>query len=286
MTRELVERYWRATAPPDEPTLRRLRHPGWTMEWPQSGERIVGHQNAMAIMEAYPGFPDQEIRSVQGTPDRWTVSPMMIPVRISGGGNAWFVETALEYPEQGSWQGVAITELREGLVWRDIMYFVEPFEAPEWRGEITERAPDRASEPSLAEGDGNEEARRATLARYAEHVAGGDLPSAARELFHEDAVEDIPQSGERIRGMENQLAMIEHHPTRPTGGVRRIFAAGNQFAWETDLDYEGERWLEVVLATFRGDKVTHAIAYFAQPFEAPEWRARWVERMDLSGFGA
>jgi hypothetical protein len=38
--------------------------------------------------------------------------------------------------------------------------------------------------------------------------------------------------------------------------------------------YEGEAILEL-----RDGKVWRDTRYFAEPFEAPEWRAQWVERM-------
>jgi hypothetical protein len=31
---------------------------------------------------------------------------------------------------------------------------------------------------------------------------------------------------------------------------------------------------------FRGDKVARETQYFADPFEASQWRAQWVERID------
>jgi hypothetical protein len=31
---------------------------------------------------------------------------------------------------------------------------------------------------------------------------------------------------------------------------------------------------------FRGVKVAHETQYFADPFEASEWRKKWVENMD------
>jgi hypothetical protein len=31
---------------------------------------------------------------------------------------------------------------------------------------------------------------------------------------------------------------------------------------------------------FRDGKVMHETQYFADPFEAPAWRARWVEQMN------
>ena len=36
----------------------------------------------------------------------------------------------------------------------------------------------------------------------------------------------------------------------------------------------------VSIMEFRGDKVMHETQYFADPFEAPAWRAQWVGRMD------
>ena len=35
--------------------------------------------------------------------------------------------------------GVAILELKDGKVWRDIRYFAELFDAPGWRSHLVER---------------------------------------------------------------------------------------------------------------------------------------------------
>ena len=37
----------------------------------------------------------------------------------------------------------------------------------------------------------------------------------------------------------------------------------------------------VVISELRDGKMWRDRWYFAEPFEAPEWRAQWVERMDL-----
>jgi hypothetical protein len=45
-TKTFVRRYWQAHAAHGFDTLGELRHPDWTAEWPQSGERIHGDANA------------------------------------------------------------------------------------------------------------------------------------------------------------------------------------------------------------------------------------------------
>jgi hypothetical protein len=34
----------------------------------------------------------------------------------------------------------------------------------------------------------------------------------------------------------------------------------------------------VSIMEFRDDKVAHETQYFADPFDAPDWRAQWVKR--------
>ena len=36
----------------------------------------------------------------------------------------------------------------------------------------------------------------------------------------------------------------------------------------------------VALVELRDGRMFRESRYYAEPFEAPEWRARWVERMD------
>jgi hypothetical protein len=48
---------------------------------------------------------------------------------------------------------------------------------------------------------------------------------------------------------------------------------------ESDLDYQGEPYQEVSIFEFADGKIVRLTQYFPEPFEAPESRARWVERM-------
>jgi hypothetical protein len=138
--RRVVERYMEAL-PSDFDTLAELRDPGYTEIWPQSGERILGHENYRKIHEAYPGgLPTTEIRRIMGSEDRVVQSPMFTLVRISGAGDVYTVEGTLTYPGDRTTNLVAILELRDGKVARATQYFADPFEAPEWRAQWVERA--------------------------------------------------------------------------------------------------------------------------------------------------
>ena len=48
---EVVRRYHAAHKAHDFDTIGALRHPDWTCEWPQSGERVRGDANDRMIMD-------------------------------------------------------------------------------------------------------------------------------------------------------------------------------------------------------------------------------------------
>jgi hypothetical protein len=110
-----------------------------------------------------------------------------------------------------------------------------------------------------------------------------DLDADAEyELRHEDFVAEMPQSAERIRGRDNMRAMQRAFPPdrTPTFRVRRITGSGNVWTVEALGDYGGEIFLVVCLFEFSEGKIARETRYYPQPFEAPEWRTQWVERMD------
>ena len=101
----------------------------------------------------------------------------------------------------------------------------------------------------------------------------------------EDYVLEMPQSGERIRGRENMRAFQEAYPSDPTHPpsvrLRRVLVREGLWVVEGTIDYGGGRESEVVMICELSDgKMWHDRWYFAEPFEAPEWRAKWVERME------
>lgn len=120
---------------------------------------------------------------------------------------------------------------------------------------------------------------RAAIDRHWAASASGDQ-EAEHAIYRGDVICDYPQSGERIRGRRNLQALRSHHPDRPSGfTVRRVSGQGSLWVTEYIIIYDGRPSYVVSIMEFRGDKVAHETQYFADPFEAPAWRAQWVERM-------
>ena len=101
---------------------------------------------------------------------------------------------------------------------------------------------------------------------------------AAGALLHDDFVQEWPQSGERIRGRENSMAVNKNYPGYPTMTMRRALGGGEVVTSEVTLDYGGKVYHGVSIYEFRDGKISSETDYFAEPFEAPAWRAQWVER--------
>ena len=120
---------------------------------------------------------------------------------------------------------------------------------------------------------------RAALERHWTASAAGDQ-DIEHEIYHDDAIVDYPQSGERIRGRHNVQALRSQHPARPSGFVvRRIVGGGDLWVTEYAITYNGRRVDTVSIMEFQADKVARETQYFADPFEPPAWRARLVEPM-------
>ena len=99
-------------------------------------------------------------------------------------------------------------------------------------------------------------------------------------IYHEDAVLEYPQSGERTRGRRNIQNQRASQPSNKRFNVRRIIGGGNLWVTEFILTYDGKPSYTVSIMEFRDDKVSRETQYCADPFVAPAWRAQWVERMD------
>ena len=63
--------------------------------------------------------------------------------------------------------------------------------------------------------------------------------------------------------------------------LRRVLVKEGLWVVEAIIDYGGGQVVDAVLILeLRDRKMWRDRWYFAQPFEAPEWRAQWVERME------
>ncbi|MFL6428188.1 MAG: nuclear transport factor 2 family protein [Acidobacteriaceae bacterium] len=102
---------------------------------------------------------------------------------------------------------------------------------------------------------------------------------AEHRIYHEDAVLDYPQSGERTSGRYNIQNQRASQPSNKRFTVRRIIGSGDLWVTEFILTYDGKPSYTVSIMEFRGDKVARETQYFADPFEAPAWRSQWVEQI-------
>ena len=245
------------------------RHEDYVMEMLQSGERFRGRENMRKFQEA---FGDHS------TP------PSIRLRRVIVRKNLWAGDSVIYYGEGQVFHGAAILELRDGKIWRDTRYYAEPFEAPEWRAQWVERMESGEPVTSLVQSEpGNEmdehEIER-LIERNWEKIQANDFVGA-HEWYAEDCVVEWPQSGERIRGKENLLALREAYPADVGIEVRRVIGRRDLGVSEYVIRYDGRPVNVLAIVEFVDGMVARETHYFAEPFEAPEWRAQWVENTDL-----
>ena len=123
---------------------------------------------------------------------------------------------------------------------------------------------------------------QAIRAALDQHWAASDANDFETEhlIYHEDAVLEYPQSGERTRGRRNIQGQRASQPSDKRFSIRRIIGSGDLWVTEFVLTYDGKPSFTVSIMEFRDVKVARETQYFADPFAAPAFRAKWVERMD------
>lgn len=105
--------------------------------------------------------------------------------------------------------------------------------------------------------------------------AGADVDHA-HEIYHDDAVLEFPQSGERFEGVDNFTEWRRQYPAKVSYKVRRITAREDLVVSEVSASYNDGPWqFGVQILEFRDDKVARERIYVMEGWEAPEWRAPW-----------
>jgi hypothetical protein len=118
--RMILERMLSAAESRDLDALRPLMHEDVVMEWPQSGERFVGADNAIGAMTATEEKPD-----VAGEP------------RMFGEGDVWIMMMPLRYGSD-IFHYVGVYELDGGKLRHATEFFGAPFPAQEARAPYAE----------------------------------------------------------------------------------------------------------------------------------------------------
>lgn len=120
---------------------------------------------------------------------------------------------------------------------------------------------------------------RLALERHWEASDANDF-NAEHDIYHEDALLDYPQSGERIRGRHNIQESRTVQPNKKRFTVRRMIGSGDLWVTEFVLTYDGGPSYVVSIMELREGKVAHETQYFADRFDPGPSRANLVERMD------
>jgi ketosteroid isomerase-like protein len=114
------------------------------------------------------------------------------------------------------------------------------------------------------------------------HTAAGD-EAKTHELYHDDAVLEFPQSGERFLGKGNIQGFREQYGAQ-TGVAtldfepREILGDGDVWIGAGQARYDGGDPIQFVhILELRDGLVQRETIYFAEPFPAPDWRRPWAE---------
>ena len=126
----------------------------------------------------------------------------------------------------------------------------------------------------------------ALAAAFEDVLQTGDfskIGALIQEHATDDFVQEWPQSGERMT-KDQAVALGESYEARsgtsPTFTYRRMVGGGDVFVVEGTVDYgDGTPVSYVGIGEIRDGKIERVTEYFANPFEAPAWRADFVERM-------
>jgi hypothetical protein len=114
-----------------------------------------------------------------------------------------------------------------------------------------------------------------------QHWSASDANDFVTEhlIYREDAVLEYPQSGELTRGRSNIQGQRESQPNKKRFTIRRIIGSGDFWVTEFILTYDAKPSYTVSIMEFSGDQVARETQYFSDPFPAPAFRAKWVERI-------
>jgi hypothetical protein len=115
---------------------------------------------------------------------------------------------------------------------------------------------------------------RAMLEQHFEYASSD--PKRAHAMYHDDAVLEFPQSGERFVGVENFREWRSGYPASTSFEFREIRGRDDLWIAEVSVTYDqGPRNFGVSIIELRGEGIARESIYVAEGFEAPEWRAQW-----------
>jgi hypothetical protein len=112
------------------------------------------------------------------------------------------------------------------------------------------------------------------LEQHFEYAASD--PARAHEMYHDDAVLEFPQSGERFVGVENLREWRSDYPASTEVEFGEVRGSGDVWVAEISIRYDDGPWnFGVSILELRAGRIARESIYVAEGFEPPEWRAKW-----------
>ncbi|MCE7981492.1 MAG: nuclear transport factor 2 family protein [Caldilinea sp. CFX5] len=123
-------------------------------------------------------------------------------------------------------------------------------------------------------------ASRQTVATFWATMQANDF-RAAGDLLADDYVLEWPQSGERVCGRANFIAINEHYPAadRWHFTVHHLLAEGQEVVSDVSVTDGVMTGRTLTFSTVHAGRIVRQVEYWPDPFTPAPWRAQWVERM-------
>ena len=117
-SKHIIEQFWKTMESNNFHAVAELLHDEFTLEWHQSRELIRGRDNFAKINTAYPsnGKWHFNINSIVAEGDI-----VVTDVSVTDG----VVKDRV----------ITFSTIRDGKIWKQVEFWPEPFEAPEWRSQ-------------------------------------------------------------------------------------------------------------------------------------------------------
>ena len=138
----------------------------------------------------------------------------------------------------------------------------------------------RAMDVLLALTENQTVADRQVVEAFWSAMQTNDFYAAAR-LLHDDYVLEWPQSGERVRGRDNFAALNTAYPAEGTWQFRvnQIVTEGSQVVTDVSVTDGSRSDRAITFSTIRDGRIWRQVEFWPEAFDAPAWRAQWVEKI-------
>ncbi len=120
--KQILENFWATMETNDFHAASQLLHDDYILEWPQSGERILGRDNFAAINTNYPA---------EG---KWHFTINHI---VAEGDTVVTDVTATDGKIIG--RAITFSTIRDEKIWKQVEFWPDPIEAPQWRAQWVEK---------------------------------------------------------------------------------------------------------------------------------------------------